>query len=175
MEQRIYHGNISPEGLAAYLVQQYNMRDRLLAQKLGQGDSLVVQIGQNHHHQGTDMRNAVTIGIHRAPENPNDLVVTMGEQQWITPEMAGYAAMMGLIAVLFTPWALFALIWPVSAMLGSRALPSDIWNQIQTYAMMQGAVPTASQTINHPHIEGTTGTFMPDGAPTQKLNDPRVG
>src|SRR5206468_2960789 len=112
MEQRTYRGNVSPEGLADYLIQHYNSQEHMRAQKLGQGDALVVQVGHDHDHK--EIHNAVTVGIHRAPGNNNELVVTMGTQQWITPQMAGYAAMMGLIAVLFTPWALFALLWPAS-------------------------------------------------------------
>jgi hypothetical protein len=163
MEQRIYHGNVSPEGLADYLVQYYGAQEHLRAQKLGQGDSLVVQIGHPHDNE---IRNAVTLGIHRTPENSTDLIVTMGEQQWITPQLAGYAAMMGLVSVLITPWALFALIWPVSQLLGSRVLPGEIWNAVQTYAMSQGAVPGTAQTLTHPHL----GSTAPPADPTYPLS-----
>ena len=193
MEQRTYLGNVAPDGLADYLVQLYNGQGDLLAQKLGQGDTLVVQIGRDRNHRGT--RNAVTIGIHRAQEGGDGLVVTMGEQQWITPELATYAVMMGLISVLFTPWALFALIWPLSSLLGSRVLPGQIWDQIQTYVMSQGGVPGAVQPLAHPHLGGPWATpaaqqsfaqppaaatdaqppaAAADEGKTQKLNDPRT-
>ena len=79
----------------------------------------------------------------------------MGEQQWFTTKMATYAAMMGLIAILVTPWALFALLWSLSTMIGSRTLPNDIWQQIQIYVIGQGGTLGASQTLSHPHFETT--------------------
>jgi len=186
MEQRLYHGNVSPDGLADFLVAHYNAQEHLRAQKLGQGESLVVQIGQAHDTQA--IRHAVTLGIHRAPGAAADLLVTMGEQQWITPQLAGYAAMMALVSVLVTPWALFALIWPVSALLGSRALPGDIWNSVETYVMSQGATPGPAQMLSHPHVASGPlaggGAVAPSYAPsyppapedakTQKLDDPRT-
>jgi hypothetical protein len=56
MEQRIYHGNLSPDGLADYLVQTFNQNYSFagwgssslttIAQKVGQGDHVLVQIAQ---------------------------------------------------------------------------------------------------------------------------------
>ena len=43
------------------------------------------------------------------------------------------------VGLLITPWALFGLLWPVSELIGSQALPSDIWNAVETYALSQGA------------------------------------
>ncbi len=185
MEQRTYQGSIAPETLADYLVQHYNSQEKLRAQKIGQGDTLVVQIGYDHDHH--DIRNAITVGIHRAQGSETALVVTMGEQQWITPQVAGYAVMMGLISVMVTPWALFALIWPVSQLLGSRTLPSDVWSTIEVFAAGQGAMAGPTQILTHPHIESSApagsalaGSSVPtgssDGAQTQRLhtNDPSV-
>lgn len=182
MEQRIYHGNITPEALADYLVQTYNSQEKMRAQRIGQGDNLVVQIGYDHDHK--EIRNAITIGIHPAPGSAGDLAVTMGEQQWITPQLAGYAVMMGLVGIMVTPWALFALIWPVSELFAAHALPGDIWNTIEVFTIGQGAVTGPAQTLTHPHAAGSdpaAGSPAPttsssDGAPTQRLsaNDPSV-
>src|SRR5262249_16312273 len=65
---------------------------------------------------------------------------TMGQQQWLTPSMATFAAAMGLVGLLVTPWALFALLWPLSDVVGSTTLPGDLWNTIDTYMASQGAV-----------------------------------
>lgn len=152
MEQRTYQGDVSPNGLADFLVQHYGNQDRLQAQKLGQGDALAVQIGEEHHHHEGNLRHALTLGIHRATGDEPGIVVTMGQQQWITPQMAAYAAMMGLISVLVTPWALFALLWPVSHLLGSRALPGDVWNSVETYVLSQGGSLAQTQELAHPHL-----------------------
>ena len=75
----------------------------------------------------------------------------MGQQQWFSPTMAGYTAMMGLISVMVTPWALFALIWPVSDMIGSATLPGDIWESIDLYLASRGATRGPDQQLSHPH------------------------
>ena len=150
MEQRIYHGTITPEGLADYLVQRFDPQHDLQAQKLGQGDSLAVQIGRGDVPE--ELRNAVTVGITRATDSEQGVAVTLGQQQWITPKLATHAAMIGLVSVLITPWALFGLLWPVSELLGSRALPGEIWGAIETYALSQGATLAQTQDVQHPHV-----------------------
>ncbi len=77
----------------------------------------------------------------------------MGKQQWITPKIATYAAMIGLVSVLVTPWALFALLWPVSELIGSRSLPDDLWSTVETYILSQGATLAQTQDLRHPHAE----------------------
>lgn len=148
MEQRVYRGgNANAEGLANFLVQHYDPQHDLQAQKLGEGNSLVVQIARGD--EPTHKRDAVTIGISQSEEQ--GLVVTIGEQQWIDPSMIGYVVMMGMVSLLVTPWALFALVWPASRILGNRVLPNDIWSMVETYAIGQGAIGAGSQTLQHPH------------------------
>jgi hypothetical protein len=149
MEQRIYHGTVTPEGLADYLVQRFDPQQDLQAQKLGQGDSLAVQIGRGDVPE--ELRNAVTVGITRATDSEQGVSVTMGQQQWISPKIATHAAMIGLVGLLITPWALFGLLWPVSELLGSQALPGDIWSAVETYALSQGAALAESRDLAHPH------------------------
>lgn len=149
MEQRIYHGNLAPEALADFLVQRFDPQENIQAQKIGQGDSLVVQVG--HGDVPAEIKHAVTVGITRAADAEQGVVVTIGQQQWISPKMATYAAMMGLIAVLVTPWALFGLLWPVSELIGSRALPGEIWSAVDTYALSQGATLAQTNDLAHPH------------------------
>jgi hypothetical protein len=149
MEQRIYHGAVAPEGLADYLVQHFDPQHDLQAQKLGGGDSLAVQIGRGDVPE--ELRNAVTVGITRTTDSEQGITVTMGQQQWITPKIATHAAMIGLVGLLITPWALFGLLWPMSELIGSQALPGDIWSAVETYALSQGAVLAQSRDLAHPH------------------------
>jgi hypothetical protein len=149
MEQRTYYGNITPEGLADFLVQKYDPQQDLQAQRIGQGDALAVQIGRGDVPE--KLRHAVTIGIARAGEAEQGVVVTMGQQQWITPQMATYAAMIGIVSLIITPWALFALLWPVSQLIGSSTLPGDVWSNIEIYAASQGAMLARTQELTHPH------------------------
>ena len=149
MQQRIYQGAVTVEGLADYLVQHFNPQHDLQAQKLGQGDSLAVQIGRGDVAE--ELRNAITVGITRTTDSEQGIAVTLGQQQWITPKLATYAAMIGLVGLLVTPWALFGLLWPVSELIGSQALPDDILNAVETYALSQGAALGESRELDHPH------------------------
>lgn len=152
MEQRTYWGPLQPEALADDLVAKYDPQKDYQAQKIGQNGNFVVQIARGD--KPDDQKFAVTVTITRAVDNTKGLegvTVTMGEQQWITPKLATFAAMMGLIAVLITPWALFALMWPLSELIGSRTLPADIWGQIQNFVVGQGGSFGPAQTLAHPH------------------------
>jgi hypothetical protein len=56
MEERVYHGNIDPNALADYLVRSFNQdfsytgwygqRYSTMAQKVGQGNQILVQIAR---------------------------------------------------------------------------------------------------------------------------------
>jgi hypothetical protein len=149
LEQRVYRGDVAPGDLADFLIQHYDPQHDLQAQKIGSGDSLIVQIGRGD--QPEEIRHAVTVAITRATEGGPGIAVTMGQQQWLNPRMVGFAAMMTLVSVLVTPWALFALLWPVSELIGSATLPNDIWNLIDTYLASRGATREVARQLTHPH------------------------
>jgi hypothetical protein len=148
VEQRVYRGEVAPGDLADFLVQHFDPQEDLQAQKIGEGESLIVQVGRGDTPK--ELRHAVTVAITNAKDAPG-LAVTLGQQQWLTPTLASYTAMMGLVSALVTPWALFALIWPLSQALGSRTLPEDVWNAIETYMASKGATRAQEQQLTHPH------------------------
>ena len=149
MEQRVYKGTVTPEELADYLVQQFDPQVNLQAQKLGQGSSLMVQIGRGDEPE--EIRHAVTVAIAVRNDGEPGVVVTIGQQQWISPTMATYAAMMGLIGLLVTPWVLFALLWPVSQLVGSTMLPGQIREAIDLFAGSRGIILADTRELDHPH------------------------
>jgi hypothetical protein len=149
MEQRVYQGAVTPDELADYLVQQFDPQVNLQAQKLGQGRSLMVQVGRGDEPE--EIRHAVTVAIAARNDGEPGVVVTVGQQQWINPKMATFAAMMGLIGLLVTPWALFALIWPVSDLIGSTTLPGQIREAIDLFAGSRGIVLADTRELAHPH------------------------
>jgi hypothetical protein len=150
MQQRIYRGGgVSPEALADYLVQHFNPQTDLQAQKIGEGESWIVQIARGDLPER--QRHAISIAIARPAGQEQAVAVTMGQQQWITPAMAGYTAMMALIAALVTPWVLFALLWPASQLVGSATMPGDIWSAVDTFMASRGAVVDHEHDLQHPH------------------------
>lgn len=151
MEQRIYRGYISPAALAEYLVQHFDPQKDLQAQQIGQGGNSIVQIGRGD--VPADLRNAVTVAITEAQDDEPGVAVTMGQQQWLTPSKATFAAAIGLVGVLITPLALFALLWPLSDLVGSTTLPGEVWTAIDTYVAAQGGTPGPTQELAHPHFQ----------------------
>jgi len=149
VQQRIYHGDVTPEALADYLVQQFDPQQNLQAQKLGSEDSFIVQIGRGDHPK--EQRSAVSVAITRAPDGAPGVAVTIGQQQWLTPGMAGYTVMMGLITLLVTPWALFALLWPATHIVETALIPGNIWNSIDTFMASRGAILQREHELAHPH------------------------
>jgi hypothetical protein len=143
MEQRVYRGNARPNDLADYLVQHYEQQRHIQVQKLGQGDTVMVQIGAGRHPDR--VRGALTIGIAPLPDS-SGVVITMGQQQWLGPDF-GRTVTGSLIGAMFTPWALFSLIWPLSDMASSMSLPQDIWNTIDMYCTSAGATLAGSQQM----------------------------
>jgi VCBS repeat-containing protein len=140
MQQRVYRGNVSPQDLADFLVQHYASQPNVQAQRLGQENSVLVQIGYGDRLE--KMRHAVTVAI-AGTQDEAGITVTMGQRQWITPEEAEHAAFWGV---------LFALLFPLSEAISSTTLPGDIWSQIETFAVSQGAVQVESQPLTHPHL-----------------------
>jgi hypothetical protein len=176
MEQRRYHSALTPEALGDMLVQHFNQERRTEAQRLGTADSVLVQVRHGHEeHQ----RIALTIGIARQggagssggapgithsagdePARPSgsaptpELVVTVGEQQWFGPQLLGGAALGSLIGALFTPWALFGLIWPISRVVRDYFLPNELWTTIDNYVLVQGGTLVGTAELRHPHDAG---------------------
>jgi hypothetical protein len=150
MEQRIYRGDIDPEQLADYLVSQFDPQENLQAQRIGQGRSLIVQIGRGDVPE--ELRDAVTVAIAEASDEAGDgIAVTLGQQQWLTPQRATYAAVIGLVSILVTPFALFALVWPLSQAVGTQTMVGNIWSAIDQYVVMQGGALARTQDVAHPH------------------------
>ena len=151
MEQRIYHGDIEPLALADYLVHHFDPQENLQAQQIGEtSNSTAVQIG--HGDIPADLRNAVTVGIVSNTDGTSGITVTLGEQKWFPPNMATHTVAIGLVGLLFTPWALFGLLWPLSEIVKATTLPNDIWHAVDSYVLSMGGSLNATQDLQHPHI-----------------------
>ena len=150
MEQRIYRGDILPEELADHLVNHFNPLENVQAQRFGEGDSCLVQIGRGD--VPADLRYALTLTITQADNEAGvGIAVTMGQQKWVDPKQAGFAALIGLIGLLITPWVLFALLWPVGDLTEAATLPDDAWEQVEIYVTSEGGAFAETRELTHPH------------------------
>ena len=131
MEQRIYRGNVNPNGLADFLVGTFNQGYGTVAQKVGQGDQVLVQIGHMSHRGLRGIRTTIGVSIVRTPEGMN---VGVGQSNWLDlddPRLGG----MLIGAVFFPP----LLIFPLLRGIRSFALYEQIWDAVDSYGAQVGA------------------------------------
>ncbi len=148
MEQRVYVGNIDPNGLADFLVQTFNQnfsysgwsdRYQTMAQKVGQGDQILVQVARARTSSGR-IRGALGVSISRTS---NGVSVSTGQSNWLDlddPSIAGT-----LIGSLFFPPL---LIFPVLRGIHNYTFYQDVWQAIDTYCT-QGGAHQGSTTTAH--------------------------
>lgn len=143
MEQRVYHGSLTPEGVAQMLLETWD-RDETQAQAFGEGQRLIVQIGQRSEGWFSDEpRQALTLDI----ESLDDGVrVTMGQQQWYKDGGVQIIAggLIGFLPFFFT--------FPLGRLFGGedgvdQRLPERIWQSIEHYAGNYGAATGATQRL----------------------------
>ena len=139
MEDRIYQGNIEPDALANYLVSTFGQYQDLVAQKLGQGNNLLVQIGRVRGWSG-NVRGAIGVSISRVP---GGIRVTTGQSSWLDLSDGNIAAL-AIGALFFPP----LIIFPLMRGIRGYELYQDIWDTIDEYCTQNSAVPGAATTTH---------------------------
>lgn len=150
MQQRRYTGALTAEALAEALVKHFDPQHDLQAQFFTQNGNTVVQVALGE--EPAKERFAVTLGI--VPDS-DGITVTMGEQHWMDISSATAAAVFALTGILVTPWALFGLLWPMTQLFASRALPGQVWSQVDQWVTMNGGMLSGTQMLEHPHVPKT--------------------
>ncbi|MFN2195669.1 MAG: zinc ribbon domain-containing protein [Anaerolineales bacterium] len=136
MNQRIFHGNITPDGLARALVAEFN-RGNLRAQQLGRGKQIIVQIGTDRQRRaGGETALSVTLQQHK-----DGVIVSVGEQSWL-----GVAASLGQTAfsAIRNPFYLLGRLDSLAQDIESIQLTDNVWNVIDAYARNLGATQELS-------------------------------
>lgn len=131
MEQRTYRGEIEPEALADALVAQFNRGD-LMAQKIGHGDHVLVQIASRDWEWGGP-QTALTVGIARAE---GGIQVSLGQQRWLGA--VADLAQTGLMA-LINPISLITRIDDIARSISGLTLPQQVWEAVEHYCESVGA------------------------------------
>ncbi|WP_322480676.1 zinc ribbon domain-containing protein, partial [Thermogemmatispora sp.] len=146
MEQRIYRGNLTPDGLADYLVQTFGQQYSYfgwggrpmstIAQKVGQGDHVLVQIAQAGSWSGR-LRTALGVSISRLPDG---ISVSIGQSNWLEGPLTG----MLWSALFFPP----LLIFPLIRGIGAFGFYQDVWQAIETYCAQAQATRTSTSSLH---------------------------
>lgn len=137
MNQRIFHGNISPSDLARALLAEFN-RGNLQAQQLGRGEEIIVQIATRERRRaGGNTALSVTLKKHQ-----DGVVVMVGEQSWL-----GVAASLGQTAfgALHNPFHLLGRLDSLAQDIESIQLSDRVWEVIEQYARTTGATQELSR------------------------------
>jgi ribosomal protein L40E len=148
MEQRVYEGFVNPTELAQALIDEWD-RDDTVAQGFGEGDRLIVQIGQREAGWFSDEpHQAITLDIESVA---NGVQVTMGQQQWYKDNGVQIFAggLIGFLPFFFT--------FPLGQMFGDdidQRLPARIWQSVERH-------------INAASV--STGAGVPVTGKTQRL------
>lgn len=124
MDQRIYHGKITPSDLAQTLVATFN-RGNLRVQQIGSGDKISVQIATAQANRSGG-KTALSVYLLRVEDG---VAVQVGSQAWL-----GIAASLGFSALnaLRNPWTLIDRIDDIAQDMESIQLSEEIWSAIES-------------------------------------------
>jgi RNA polymerase subunit RPABC4/transcription elongation factor Spt4 len=139
MEQRSFHGNIQPEDLAQALIAAFN-QGNLMAQQVGAGDKVMVQIARRRGAQsGGQVSLAVTIQKHE-----DGVTVAQSEKEWL-----GVAASLGqsAISTLMNPWNLLNRLDDIAQDVTSLQLSDKVWEIVEKFARTAKATKTISERL----------------------------
>lgn len=137
MDRKIYHGGIEPMDVAQALIGEFN-RGNFRAQAIGQGESIVVQIGTRRDALSGG-QTAMTVTV-RAMED--GVIVELGQQAWL-----GVAASLGVsaLAAMRNPFSLLGRLDDIAQDLESMKLSERIWQVIAGAAAAAGAALELSE------------------------------
>jgi hypothetical protein len=154
MEQHVYHGNINPDGLADFLVNSFNnYMGRYAAQKIGQGDHILVQIGRMRYYGMS--RGAIGVSISRTNDG---IIVSAGQSNYLSD-----AALVGnLMGAIFWPPM---LLFPLARGIRNYGFYQDVWNAIDTYCTQAGATPGDVSTMHGVYCQNC-GALNDEGVET---------
>lgn len=172
MEQRIFHGNITPNDIAEALLAHFN-RGNLRTQTVGDRNNMKVQIA-TRQGAASGGQTAVTVQIQRVSEG---VMVTVGEQAWL-----GVAASMGqtVISTLLNPWNLLGRLDDIAQDIENLQIGESVWQVVGKAAQAHRASTQIAERLQRVACEycGTAnpvgqGSCLSCGAPLGK-SQPRT-
>jgi hypothetical protein len=139
MEQRTYHGNLTPQDVARDLTAYFN-RGNLRVQQIGSGDKIAVQIATgNHPYAGGQTALSITL-----QSVADGVSVQVGNQAWL-----GVAANLGITALfaMRNPFMLIHRLDDLAQDVESLQLTENVWKVIDGTAKAAGAAHELSDRL----------------------------
>lgn len=139
MEEKVFHGNLTPKDLACALTAAFN-RSNLKAHTVGKGDQLAVQIASRPNARSGG-HTALTIHIQKVREG---IHVQLGKQA-----RGGIAASLGQTAfsAIRNPWSLLHRLDDLAQDIANLQLDDDVWEVIAKAAHAAGASHDLSKKL----------------------------
>jgi len=157
MNQRFFHGNLTPVDVAQYLLAEFN-QNNLHAQTLGSSERMIVQIA-TRPDATSGGQTALTVSIEK---NPDGVMVQMGQQAWMgTATSLGWSA----LTALRNPLSLLGRIDDIAQDLENLQLSENIWKAVDRAAQAAGASHQLSERLSRVTCE-YCGAATPPGEPT---------
>jgi hypothetical protein len=139
MEQRIYHGNLTPSDLGEALIARFN-RGNLRAQKFGDINRVIVQIGSRPGSvSGGDT--AISVILQKVEDG---VAVKLGQQAWL-----GIAASLGTtaLAAIKSPFNLLGRLDDLAQDIQNLQIDEQVWQAIDEVAKAAGASRDLSERL----------------------------
>ncbi len=157
MNQRFFHGKITPVDISQYLLAEFN-QNNLRAQTFGSSDKMIIQIA-TRPDAASGGQTALTVSMEK---HPDGVMVQMGQQAWM-----GTAASLGWSAftALRNPLSLLGRIDDIAQDLENLQLSDKIWNAVNRAVQAAGASLQLSERFSRVTCE-YCGAATPPGEPT---------
>lgn len=156
MDQRTFHGPISPDDFANALIAAFD-QGNLHARKVGRGRQCMVQIA-SPPHPVSGGRTSLAVHLSKVEDGVH---VRVGQQQW-----TGVAASLGLTALMAmrNPLSIMARLDDVAQDIASIQLVANVWETIERTADSLGASYLISERLRRLTCQYCS-TANPVGAP----------
>lgn len=139
MEQRIYHGNLTPTNIAEALLSYFN-RGNLRTQTVGDSNEMQVQIA-TRPGASSGGNTAVTIRLKKVEDG---VLVAVSEQAWF-----GVAASMGqtVLATIMNPWNLLGRLDDLAQDVENLQINEKVWQVVGSVAQASQSSTQISQRL----------------------------
>lgn len=156
MDQRIFHGNVSPSDFAHSLTSHFH-RGNLRVQQIGSGDKIAIQVATSQQSTSGG-QTALSILFQKVDDG---VAVQVGQQAWF-----GVAASLGMsaLAALRNPWALLNRLDDIAQDMEYLQLSQEVWKVLETTALALGSGYELSQRLKRSAC-GFCNTANPVGEP----------
>lgn len=139
MEQRIYHGNLTPADISRALIAHFNRGD-LRVQQYGSGNKLAIQIATGSQPVSGG-KTALSVQVASFEDGVN---IQVGNQAWM-----GTAASLGITALfaLRNPFSLLGRLDDLAQDIENLQLNQEVWAVIEDAARQVGANQQLSERL----------------------------